>query len=164
MSVPLPHIDVIPLKVLGRRHIVNQIACSARTMSRHDPSLGEPRNAWRGDEIARSAQATLYQATGSYGCQVARLALVEKGVAFKSRYVDLNSDTTQVRADSTRARLWGVSHSAVCSALWAARTRPGRDASPASPCRHGIISLQAPAAVARTWGDARARFEWALPQ
>jgi len=80
-------------------------------MSRHDPSLGEPRNAWRGDEIARSAQATLYQATGSYGCQVARLALVEKGVAFKSRYVDLNSDTTQVRGCGSSPTALSARHS-----------------------------------------------------
>ena len=66
-------------------------------MSVHDPCLGKAPNAWRGDEISRSPTPTLYQVSGGYGSQVARLALVEKGVAFKSRYVDLNSDTTQAR-------------------------------------------------------------------
>ncbi len=71
-------------------------------MSKHDPALGTGRNTWRGDAVVRGAVPTLYHSSGSYGSQVVRLALVEKGVAFRSRLVDKNADHTQARARATR--------------------------------------------------------------
>lgn len=87
-------------------------------MSVHDPCLGAARNAWRGDEVSRSPTPTLYQVSGGYSSQVARLALVEKGVAFKSRYVDLNNDTTQVRDRPEQTGCWQAPEVAhACGAL-----------------------------------------------
>ena len=105
-------------------------------MSVHDPCLGKAPNAWRGDEISRSPTPTLYQVSGGYGSQVARLALVEKGVAFKSRYVDLNSDTTQARDQGGLSRGQGHTQAGLPTVTqrlpWRAAATPRVRVSP--PC------------------------------
>jgi hypothetical protein len=68
-------------------------------MSSLDPALGS-HNTWRGDAVARAPVPTLYHSEGSYYSQVARLCLVEKGLPWKSRLLDLHS----VALEQARAR------------------------------------------------------------
>jgi hypothetical protein len=65
-------------------------------MAAVDPMLGK-NHAWQGGLISRSTTPTLYHSEGSYYSMIARLCLAEKGVAYKSRLVDLHTQTEQAR-------------------------------------------------------------------
>lgn len=71
-------------------------------MAAVDPALGTAAP-WRGDHVRRHTTPTLYYSEGSYYSQLARLALRERGTAFKSRLMDLHTHMEQVR----RGRLCG---------------------------------------------------------
>jgi hypothetical protein len=64
-------------------------------MSLNDPVLGTY-NAWRGDEVLAMAEPTLYHAPDDYGSSVARLALQEQGVSFRSRLVETHGGVAVV--------------------------------------------------------------------
>jgi len=63
-------------------------------MAAKDPQLGQV-DTWAGDPITLSTEedpiATLYHTDSSYYSQIGRLALVEAGVDWRSRHVDIHS-------------------------------------------------------------------------
>lgn len=67
-------------------------------MASNDPLLGQ-KDAWRSDEISTDEKIpTLYHADASYYSQIARLALQEKKVEYKSRHVTLVEKKENVRS------------------------------------------------------------------
>ena len=77
-------------------------------MSALDPALGAAPNSWRGDAVERAPVPTLYQSEGSYYSQLARLCLVEKGLPWKSRLLDLHSVALDQARLSATASGWSL--------------------------------------------------------
>jgi hypothetical protein len=113
-------------------------------MSALDPALGT-HNSWRGDKIERSPVPTLYQSEGSYYSQLARLCLVEKGLPWKSRLLDLHSVALDQARQQPRNRLAGVQ--SACG-------RPTGHARPRAPARRvksGVLSARRRMRAAVGW-------------
>ena len=76
-------------------------------MAATDPHLGTA-NHWRGDPIQAGAEPTLYHAESHYASMVARLGLVERGCAWRSRVMDIHNHTEQACTSPRPAKLWGT--------------------------------------------------------